>query len=121
MRFLIDMPVSPRTASWLIDLGHDAVHALDLGLGCAPDSALLERAAREQRVVITADTDFPQLLALSGSTMPGVILLRGGAYTRQETEGLLARVLDAVSESVLMRSICVVDRGRVRCRALPLR
>lgn len=121
MRFLVDMPISPRTADWLAESGHDAVHAFSIGLGDAPDRVLLERAAREERIVITADTDFPQLLALSGETAPGVILFRGGDYSQGETEQLLARVLQAIPEATLAHSVCVVDRTRIRCRALPLR
>lgn len=121
MRFLVDMPVSPRTADWLIARGHDAIHAFHAGLESAPDRALLERAVSEGRIVITADTDFPHLLALSGSTSPGVILFRGGDYTQEEIDDLLARVLDVVPEATLGRSICVVDRNRIRCRSLPLR
>lgn len=121
MKFLLDMPPAPRTADWLTERGHDAVHAFSVGLERAPDQVLLTRAASEERVVITADTDFPNLLAISGETIPGVILLRGGDYTQQETEDLLARVLDAVPEATLAQSICVVDRRRVRCRPLPLR
>ena len=79
------------------------------------------RAAAEGRIIITADTDFPQLLALASEPMPGVILFRGGAYTEQEMRQLLARVLDAVPERTLMLSVCVVDRQRIRCRALPIR
>jgi len=78
MRFLVVMPIAPRTADWLAERGHDAVHVFSVGLGRAQDRELLTRAASEERIVITADTDFPHLLALSGEAMPGVILLRGG-------------------------------------------
>ena len=82
MKFLVDMPVSPRAAEWLTGRGHDAVHAFSIGLDRAQDRALLARAASEDRVVITADTDFPHLLALSGETTPGVIVFRGGDYSQ---------------------------------------
>jgi len=121
MKFLLDMPLSPLTAEWLTERGHDAVHAFSLGLDRAPDRELLARAASEGRVVVTADTDFPHLLALSGETAPGIILFRGGDYTQEEIERLLARVLDAVPERTLTQSICVVDRRRIRCRPLPIR
>ena len=115
------MPMSPRLAAWLNDRGHDAVHASSLGLQRASDRELLNRASAEERVVITADTDFPHLLALSHETAPGIILFRGGDYTQQRMEELLARVLDLLPEDVLARSICVVDRKGVRHRLLPLR
>lgn len=32
MRFLVDMPLSPELAKWLVRQGHDAVHALEGGM-----------------------------------------------------------------------------------------
>ena len=120
MKFLVDMPVSPRVAAWLTEQGHDAVHAADQGLAQATDRELLDRAVQEKRIVITADTDFPQLLALSRSTTPGIILFRGGEYSAAEMTDLLRKVLDTASADDLAASICVVDRRRVRFRRLPV-
>ncbi|MBI5166923.1 MAG: DUF5615 family PIN-like protein, partial [candidate division NC10 bacterium] len=55
---LIDMPLSPELAVWLVRQGHDAVHALEVGLDRASDAAILERARNEQRVLVTADLDY---------------------------------------------------------------
>jgi len=121
MKFLVDMSISPRMAAWLKDRGHDALHASSVGLERATDRELLDRAANEARIVITADTDFPHILALSGEATPGIILFRGGDYSDQETRQLLEQVLEAVSETSLAKSICVVDRRRIRVRPLPLR
>jgi predicted nuclease of predicted toxin-antitoxin system len=120
MRFLLDMPVSPGLADWLAAQGHDALHAATAGLQRASDRELLRRAADEGRLIVTADTDFPQLLALSAEATPGIILFRGGNYTAAEMRQLLQRVLQSVPEQTLARSICVVDRSRIRCRPLPL-
>ena len=120
MKFLVDMPVSPRVAEWLREQGHDAVHAAELGLFRAPDHELIARAVGEDRVIITADTDFPQLLALSRDRAPGVVLFRGGEYTATEMVALLRRVLDATPSEILRQAICVVDRQRIRYRRLPI-
>lgn len=48
MRFLVDMPLSPELAVWLVRQGHDAVHALEAGLDRAPDEVILKRARNEQ-------------------------------------------------------------------------
>jgi predicted nuclease of predicted toxin-antitoxin system len=92
-----------------------------MGLDRALDRHLLDVALQEERVVITADTDFPQLLALSGDASPGVILFRSGDFSTGELIDLLARVLNAIPEAALAHSVCVVDRQRIRCRPLPLR
>jgi predicted nuclease of predicted toxin-antitoxin system len=121
MRFLVDMPVSPRVAAWLAEQGHDAVHAMDAGLGRASDREVLDRAVQDKRIVVTADTDFPQLLALSRASTPGVILFRGGNYSAADMIDLLGKVLDVASAEDLAVSICVVDRQRIRYRRLPAR
>ena len=63
MRFLVDMPLSPELAQWLRAEGHDAVHANELSMNASPDSAILQASTNAGRVVITADLDFPRLLA----------------------------------------------------------
>ena len=121
MKFLLDMPVSRTLVELLRGRGHDAVHAHDLGLDRASDRAILERARAEDRVVVTADLDYPRLLVLSMATRPGLILFRGGNYSEAEMAALLGRTLDAVAPDALARSICVVDKKRVRVTELPVR
>jgi predicted nuclease of predicted toxin-antitoxin system len=120
LKFLVDMPVTPQAVAHLAAKGHDAVHASTVGLGAQPDSEVLERARAEDRIVITADLDYPRLLALLKSDRPGVILFRGGSYSDAEMLALLDRVL-AQSEALnLGGSITVVDQHRIRRRTLPL-
>jgi len=119
MRFLLDMPVSFLLLDVLQAHGHEGVHAHDIGKDRAPDDELLEIARREGRVIVTADLDFPRLMALSLAEGPGLILFRGGNYSDQEMCELLARVLRRVPAETLEKSICVVDRKRIRVTRLP--
>lgn len=120
MKALLDMPVTPRLIDVLRSYGHEASHVHQLGMARSPDSELLEFAREENRVVITADMDFPRLLALSSSAGPGLILFRGGNYSDEEMCGLLERVLAAVPAETLEKSVCTVDRKRIRVTRLPL-
>lgn len=120
MKFLLDMPVSAMLLTVLESYGYAGVHAYQIGQGRATDQELLEIARREERVVITADLDFPRLLALSSATGPGLILFRGGNYSDIEMCALLERVLKEVSAETLAKSICVIDKKRVRVTQLPL-
>lgn len=119
MRFLIDMPLSPELAVCLVKKGHDAVHALEVGLGRASDPAILERARNEQRVVVTADLDYSRLLALAKDEGPGLILFRGGNYSEQEAVERLTRALETIPNEELPNSIIVIEKGRIRRRRLP--
>jgi len=114
------MPVTPDAAPYLRAAGHDAIHAIDLGLARSSDNELLAVARREGRIVITADLDYPRLIALQQADRPGVILFRGGAYSDREMLALLDRVLARASTLDLDHSIVVVDRTRISRRALPI-
>jgi predicted nuclease of predicted toxin-antitoxin system len=121
VKFLVDMPLSPALARWLVGQGHDAVHASAIGLARAPDTEIIARARDDERIVITADLDYPRLLALSTADRPAVILFRGGDWSESETVERVEAVLAIVPESDLASSLVVIERARIRRRRLPLR
>ena len=73
--FLVDMGVSNRLESFLADQGYDvkAVRSLDPRM---PDLEIIRLAGAEQRMVITMDKDFGELVHRSGEAHRGVLLLR---------------------------------------------
>jgi predicted nuclease of predicted toxin-antitoxin system len=58
VRFLIDECLPPRLAVLLRDAGHDRAHVYELGLGGQPDEQVMALADRENRILVSADTDF---------------------------------------------------------------
>ncbi len=73
MRFLIDNNLSFKLASLLNDAGHDAVHVRDHAPPTAPDEKIMELARTDDRIVISADTDFGTLLARQAATAPSLL------------------------------------------------
>lgn len=120
MRILVDMPISPRTAEFLSGLGHEVVHALDLGMARAADEEIVERAKAEDRSILTRDLDYGAILAATGETEPGVIILRVGDWLREQIEQRLLRVLEELPEESFRNTIVIVERYRVRIRRLPV-
>ena len=120
MKFLVDMPLSPALARWLEQEGHDAVHAYYIGLGHASDEDVLKKAREEKRVVITADLDYPRLLALSGAEGPGLVLFRGGDYSEKQVVELMGRVMASIPALEFSSSIVVIDKKRIRKRRIPI-
>jgi len=121
VKFLIDMPLSPGLAQWLLDQGHDAVHAADIGLARATDADIMAHAKADGRIVVTADLDYPRLLALSNADSPAIILFRGGDWSEGHAVDRLLATLASIAESDLSTSLVVIEHARIRRRALPLR
>ncbi len=58
MRFLVDNALSPLLATLLSQAGHDALHVHTIDLQRAEDNVIFDKAAAEDRIVVSADTDF---------------------------------------------------------------
>lgn len=122
MRFLVDNALSSLLSTLLEQAGHDVVHVRAIGLHHADDVAIFERAAAEDRIIISADTDFGTLLAARTSRHPSVIQFRGQGSRRPEVlaQTLLAN-LSQLADALEAGSIVTFEPSRVRIRALPIR
>lgn len=64
VKFPIDSALSPLLAERLRGAEHDAAHVRDYGMQAAGDDEIFARAEQEERVIVSADTDFGTLLAM---------------------------------------------------------
>ena len=120
MQFLADMGVSVKVADWLRSQGHDVVHLRDRGLQRLPNGEIFELAAQEQRIVLTFDLDFGEILAQSGDRTVSVVLFR---LHNPRTDNVIKRITHVLSQSsaeLLQGAIVVVEDGRHRIRKLPI-
>lgn len=120
MRLLLDQNQSPLLGTLLADAGHDVVQVRDIGMSRALDTEILDLARHDDRVIVSADTDFGELLARSNAARPSVLLLRRQGQRRaRETAELILANLGVVAEDLERGALVVFDADRIRVRALP--
>lgn len=116
MRFLVDRCAGSRLAQWLCSQGHDVFESRSLDPDPG-DSKLLRLAVRQQRIVVTIDTDFGELIYLHNADHCGLIRLPDVHASKRVDlfEHILARHPDDLEED----AIITVRGNRIRVARKP--
>lgn len=121
MRYLIDANLSPRVATELTELGFDSMHVANIDLLRATDETIFQRAAQDNFVIITADTDFSALLALGHGAKPSVVQLRHiSERSVDEHIAILFANLPTVLDDLDRGAIVSLSPTRLAVRDLPI-
>lgn len=120
MKFLADMGISMTVVKTLRSAGYEAIHLGEIGLQRSPDSFIMLKALQEQRIVLTFDLDFTDLLAASGDALPSVVLFRLKNTSPMFVSVRLMSVLAEYGDTLSTGAIAIVEDNRVRLRRLPL-
>ena len=121
MRFLIDECLPARMAELLRTAGHDCAHVYELGLGGQPDEQIMATADRENRILVSADTDFGELLANAPVLAPSVILLRRTDKQARSLTAVVLANLGQVTDDLAVGALIVISDTRIRARRLPIK
>ncbi len=99
MNFLVDAQLPRRMTAWLTAAGCNALHTLDLSAGNrTSDEQINDLADREQRVVVTKDTDFVDSHLLRGCPAK-LLLISTGNINNRDLEALMVPLIpNIVSE-----------------------
>ena len=114
------MPLAPRVAAELRADGHDAVHLSEQRLSRLADEEIFAKAMSEGRTIVTADLDFGEILARTGSKSVSVIVLRLVNLEADRVVMLLRRALVALAAELDRGVVVSVEESRFRVRRLPL-
>lgn len=116
MRFLIDLCAGHRLAEWLRSEGHDVEESRDRGVDPG-DRILLEWAFAEERVLVTMDKDFGELIFFHGVQHRG--LLRLPDVPAAARIALMQEVLENHGGDLVEGAVVTVRGGRIRISRSP--
>jgi predicted nuclease of predicted toxin-antitoxin system len=115
MKFLIDQDVYAVTIKFLIDAGHDVIIVAQIGLAQASDEEILRVAQSENRILVTRDRDYGNLVFVRAMGT-GVIYLRVLPKAVNQVHNELAKVIENYSEVELKGAFVVVEPDGHRFR-----
>ncbi|WP_058556662.1 DUF5615 family PIN-like protein [Thiohalocapsa sp. ML1] len=116
MRLIIDAQLPRRLARWLSARGHDALHTLDLpDANRTTDAAISDLACRDDRIVVTKDSDFVYSHLLLGRP-PAVLLIATGNLGNNNLMRLLEHNIDALERELLSHRLIELGRDALVVR-----
>ena len=114
LRILVAAGVGKAVEECLRQQGHDVLAVRDLDPKM-PDPDILALAVQQQRLVITMDTDFGELVYHSGQTHAGVLLLRL-EHARSNEKVLVVHQIFSRHAAELPSRFSVYHNNRLRIR-----
>lgn len=121
MKLLLDQGLAHQTASLLKADGIDALHVSDIGLSSASDKEIITQAKILKRIIVTFDTDFHALMALSGETFPSVIRIRIENLKRNEQYLMIKDIIKGSQKNLEKGVLMTVQKNKIRVRYLPIK
>jgi predicted nuclease of predicted toxin-antitoxin system len=97
-------------------LGHDISTADDEGLLSKPDAVVAAAAKRENRVLLTLDVEFANLVKYPPGSHPGIILFRPRTFGPLAVNQFIQDFLCATDVQNFAGCVVVVDTTRIRVR-----
>lgn len=116
MRFKLDENLPIGLAVLFREAGHDAVTVLDQGLGGVRDDDLASACIRENRTIVTFDTDFSDIRTFPPSAYSGLVVFRLDSQARDHVLEIGTRFLRALSNAALDGQLWIVEESRIRMR-----
>lgn len=120
MNFLLDRGLPRSTVQHLQAVGIKAEHIGGLGLATASGKTILDEARDRGAIIVTLESDFHALLALSNASSPSVIRVHMQGLRGEGAARIIQKVIDpATNDLVAGAAVTVTDR-RLALRRLPL-
>ena len=114
LKFVLDVGVGKKVGEYLASQGYDTLLITSINPSM-PDSEILAIAETENRMVVTMDKDFGELVYHSAKAHAGVLLLRLEDADGEEKVEAMKFIMENFRH-LLEHKFCVFKNGRLRIR-----
>jgi predicted nuclease of predicted toxin-antitoxin system len=114
LKFLVDVGVGKKVEEFLHKNGYDVLPVRKINPRMS-DPEIIDIAAKDNRIIITMDKDFGELVYNSGLIHKGILILRTENCSGDKKVKILSEVLINYS-SELEENFCVFSKDRLRIR-----
>lgn len=115
MKFKLDENFGHSAQQFFLEQGYDCHSVHDEGLAGADDPTILAAAVAEDRILVTMDHDFGNVLAYPPAGTLGVVVVNvPGRASRQFLRAMLELLLNACRRQLPLGKLWIVEPGRIR-------
>lgn len=114
MKFLADEGVDRSVVSGLRNLNFNVLYVIE-EVRSLDDATLLDIALNEERILITRDKDFGELVYRLHKAHSGVILIRLEGHTTEERGAIVCHMIQRYADQ-LPKAFTVIQKSIVRIR-----
>ena len=114
MRFKVDESLHVEVVDLLRGQDHDALTVFDQGLHGRDDHDIADMCRSENRVLLSLDLDFSNILMFPPENYLGLVVLRLRKKGRAAVRHVVTRVMDHLNKEPLAGRLWIVDEHRIR-------
>ena len=114
MKFLLDENIPREVETALKRLGHEAVNAHSARLNGKSDDKILSFAKKENRILITLDLDFSNIINYPPKSHPGIIVVRLNRPGRKRIINVIEQFVGSIKE--IGKSLIILEDTEYRIR-----
>ncbi|MBF0236269.1 MAG: DUF5615 family PIN-like protein [SAR324 cluster bacterium] len=116
MKFKLDENLPVEAAEMLTNTGYEALTVLDQCLGGHSDAVINKVCQKEERILITLDLDFSNILAYPPDQYPGIIVLRLKYQDKSSVLNLISQLIPQLSLENPYQKLWIVSKDKIRIR-----
>ena len=113
MNFIVDAQLPKALALFLNTIGHDAIHTIDLPeQNRTSDNLIIDIAIKENRIVISKDSDFLESYMVNG--LPNkLLLIKTGNLPNSELLSIFVLHIDFICKEMSTKSLIEITRSEL--------